>query len=306
MAPGPPDHRERPAESDHHLRSTREVIGYHLHEIDDAVGHVDDFIIDEQNWAIRYLAIDTSHWGIGHKTLITPEWIASFEVHGRIVQLLAPKDLVKNTPRWEPDKAIVRAYEDEISEYYARRIAWSNDPRSKRVAAETSRSTKAIVGRPQLLSLAFAACINAAPPRPHIALAAGESDHDRRRRLIAQVQDEILTQYNEPFLPYGETSLLPPAIGTTRIGVGPDDFIVSETIGPRHWPWSFDNHTSAKVESQQLEIHLSRDKEILAAWADDRVVWRIGVCGHFASVLLRMTTFYARDGDRWIRVFEHL
>jgi hypothetical protein len=40
----------RAEEQDAHLRSAKEVTGYHIQAIDGAIGHVDDFIADEQDW----------------------------------------------------------------------------------------------------------------------------------------------------------------------------------------------------------------------------------------------------------------
>src|SRR5712691_6617553 len=51
--------QERP--EDIHLRSTKEVSGYHIHAIDGSIGHVDDFIVDDENWALRFLVVDTKN-----------------------------------------------------------------------------------------------------------------------------------------------------------------------------------------------------------------------------------------------------
>jgi hypothetical protein len=52
-----------------HLRSTNASTGYHLHASDGEIGHVDDFLIGEESWRIRYLVVDTSNW-IGGKSVI--------------------------------------------------------------------------------------------------------------------------------------------------------------------------------------------------------------------------------------------
>jgi hypothetical protein len=52
----------RSAEStDAHLRSTQAVNGYHLQASDGTVGHICDFMMDDQSWAIRQLVIKTGH-----------------------------------------------------------------------------------------------------------------------------------------------------------------------------------------------------------------------------------------------------
>ncbi len=60
---------------DSHLRSTRDVSGHHVQATDGEIGHVEDFIIDDETWAIRYLIVDTHNWWPGKKVLVSPQWI---------------------------------------------------------------------------------------------------------------------------------------------------------------------------------------------------------------------------------------
>lgn len=57
-------------EEDQHLRSTDRVTGYHLHATDGDIGHVNDFIIDDTSWQLKYLIIDTHNYIGGKKVLI--------------------------------------------------------------------------------------------------------------------------------------------------------------------------------------------------------------------------------------------
>jgi len=50
-----------PHRADAHLRSTQAVNGYHLKASDGINGHVCDFMMDVQSWAIRQLVIKTGH-----------------------------------------------------------------------------------------------------------------------------------------------------------------------------------------------------------------------------------------------------
>jgi hypothetical protein len=60
------------------LQSTQTITGYHIQAADGEIGHVDDFLIGEQSWRIRYLRVDTSNW-IGGKSVIVLadelEWV---------------------------------------------------------------------------------------------------------------------------------------------------------------------------------------------------------------------------------------
>jgi sporulation protein YlmC with PRC-barrel domain len=51
----------QPESADAHLRSTQAVNGYHIEAKDGTIGHVCDFVMDAQNWAIRQLVIKTGH-----------------------------------------------------------------------------------------------------------------------------------------------------------------------------------------------------------------------------------------------------
>jgi hypothetical protein len=62
---------------DRHLRSTYGVSGHHIQALDGEIGHVEDFIIDDETWAIRYLVVDTRNWWPGKKVLVSPQWIES-------------------------------------------------------------------------------------------------------------------------------------------------------------------------------------------------------------------------------------
>ena len=51
----------QPERADAHLRSTQAVSGYHLRASDGIIGHVCDFLMDAQSWAIGQLVIKTGH-----------------------------------------------------------------------------------------------------------------------------------------------------------------------------------------------------------------------------------------------------
>jgi hypothetical protein len=48
-------------DGDPHLRSIAEVTGYHVHATDGNIGHVEDFLVESDNWGVRYLVVDLMH-----------------------------------------------------------------------------------------------------------------------------------------------------------------------------------------------------------------------------------------------------
>jgi hypothetical protein len=109
---------------DPHLRSTHEVIGYHLLAIDGEIGHVDDFIIDDETWAIRYLVVATKNWWPGKKVLISPKWIESVSWDEREVVIGLTRETIKDSPEYTDESLLTRDYETGLHGYYNREGYW--------------------------------------------------------------------------------------------------------------------------------------------------------------------------------------
>jgi hypothetical protein len=123
--PGEESHLDRPDKShgDPHLRSTSEVAGYSLHASDGDIGHLDDFIVDENAWAIRYVVIMRG-WLLGKKVLLSPEWIGRVSWEEEQVFVPLTRETIKNAPVWDDTQPISRAFENRLHDYYGRRGYW--------------------------------------------------------------------------------------------------------------------------------------------------------------------------------------
>src|SRR3546814_3446637 len=76
MRPDAVAERAADRSEDVHLRSCKDVIGYHIAGTDDEIGDVEDFICDDEAWAVRYLLVDTRNWWPGgKKVLLATHWI---------------------------------------------------------------------------------------------------------------------------------------------------------------------------------------------------------------------------------------
>ncbi len=157
------------------------------------------------------------------------------------------------------------------------------------------------------LVLALLAACPSPPKKPPERLddPASLGERDTRADLVAELQDDILKSYERDEPPDFENAMVPAEVGTLRIGVGPGDVLVGAELAraPSRWPLDLEQGL-AEPRSKRLEIHLSQDR--LAAWASDEISWRINLCGRTAVIPLRMSALFARDGDRWVPVFEHL
>ncbi|MEO8211559.1 MAG: PRC-barrel domain-containing protein [Myxococcales bacterium] len=125
-------HTDEPT-GDAHLRSARELRGYHLQGSDDSIGHVADFIVDDVTWEVRYLVIDTSNWWLGKKVLVAPRWASHVAWAERKVFVDLSREAIKNSPDWNGEDAINREYETRVYDYYDRGAYWvpSGPPKPK-------------------------------------------------------------------------------------------------------------------------------------------------------------------------------
>ncbi|MBM4025681.1 MAG: PRC-barrel domain containing protein [Planctomycetes bacterium] len=110
---------------DSHLRSTREVRGYRIHATDGQIGHVEDFILSDEDWVIRYLVVDTRNWLPGRSVLISPEWVTDIGWEEREVWVDVPKQTIEQSPNYDASAPINREYETRMYDYYGRPRYWS-------------------------------------------------------------------------------------------------------------------------------------------------------------------------------------
>lgn len=109
---------------DPHLRSTQEVTGYHIQADDGEIGHVKDFIIDDQTWAIRYLVVDTENWLPGKKVLVSTHWIKHVSWSESKVFVHLTREIIKQSPEYTDDFLLTREYEAGLHRHYSRKGYW--------------------------------------------------------------------------------------------------------------------------------------------------------------------------------------
>jgi hypothetical protein len=75
----PPARRKFPVHTkeDPHLRSAEDVVGYQVWAKDDAIGRLENFIVDEASWHIGYLDVKTGDWLHCSSILVSTRWVRS-------------------------------------------------------------------------------------------------------------------------------------------------------------------------------------------------------------------------------------
>lgn len=107
---------EEAEEADPHLRSVREVEGYDIAAKDGEIGHVEDFVIDDETWLIRYLVVDTRNWLPGRKVVVAPNWAVGISWSEGIVQIDLTRAAIRHGPEYDPAVPIDRQYETLLHE----------------------------------------------------------------------------------------------------------------------------------------------------------------------------------------------
>jgi hypothetical protein len=112
----------QPNEEDPHLRSIAAITGYHIHATDGEIGHVEDFLVDDAGWSIRYVVVDTKNWWPGTKVLISPRSAREIDWAARLIHLNVNRQKVKHGPPYDPSITVDGAYDETFLTYYG--IRW--------------------------------------------------------------------------------------------------------------------------------------------------------------------------------------
>jgi len=111
-------------EGDSHLRSLKEVTGYHILASDGQIGHAEDVIVDTNEWAIRYVVVDTRNWLPGKRVLVAQAWVERVDWAANLLHVDLTRDLIKNAPQFDASDPINREYEGTLYDYYGRPKYW--------------------------------------------------------------------------------------------------------------------------------------------------------------------------------------
>ena len=128
------DDYEAKYHADTNLRSTKEVTGYKIAAIDGHLGHVKDFLVNDDTWRISYLGIDTRDWWPGKKVLLAPQWIEDISWGESKVFVNLSRDKIRQSPEYTETSLLTRDLETRLHRHYDRKGYWMDEPVRKSVA----------------------------------------------------------------------------------------------------------------------------------------------------------------------------
>lgn len=90
-------------DDDPHLRTKDEVIGYDIQATDDSVGHVEDFLFDDEDWSIPLMLIDTRNWWPGKHVLLSPKTIIDLSWEEKSVMVNVSRSEIETSAEYDED-----------------------------------------------------------------------------------------------------------------------------------------------------------------------------------------------------------
>jgi len=106
--------------NDRHLRSSREVIGYHVHAKDGDIGHVDSVLVDDKTWTIKYFVINTGIWWLGHQVLVSREWVTCVCWEDKSITVDVTLDAIRNAPTFESTSLLNNEDESRLCQHFGK------------------------------------------------------------------------------------------------------------------------------------------------------------------------------------------
>jgi uncharacterized protein YrrD len=110
--------------ADPHLRSVKEVSGYYLETSNAPMGSIEDFLVDHESWAIRYIVVHTGNWWPAKHVVISPQWITRVDWAERQVTVDVTRAAVQGAPEYDPTTDYSRAHESTLYRHYQRPGYW--------------------------------------------------------------------------------------------------------------------------------------------------------------------------------------
>jgi hypothetical protein len=85
---------------------------------------VDDFLIDDESWAMRYIVVDTRDWRPDKHVVISPQWITLVDWAEKLVTVDVTRDTVQRAPEYDPAIGYSRLHEASLHRHYQRPGYW--------------------------------------------------------------------------------------------------------------------------------------------------------------------------------------
>jgi hypothetical protein len=109
---------DRMHEGDPDLHSMNVVTDYHIQATDGAIGHLENLVIEDGTWIVRYLIVDTRNWWPGQHVLLSPVVVRAIGWGDRQIDVTVSRAAVRASPPWDPAAVIGKIYQKRLHLHY--------------------------------------------------------------------------------------------------------------------------------------------------------------------------------------------
>jgi hypothetical protein len=91
---------EQPPPQGPSLRSVQELLGYQIEALDGPLGVAEDFLIDDDEWVVRYMLVNTKTWKPGRQILVPPSWVQAIVWAESRIHVSVKREKIKTGQRF--------------------------------------------------------------------------------------------------------------------------------------------------------------------------------------------------------------
>ena len=124
-----------PEDGDPDLRSIDAIIGYHIAATDGEIGHVEDFLVDDADWRLRYMTVDTKNWLPGQRVLLSPRQIKEIDWSDKMIRVDVDREKIKSAPLYDPKMTSDGPYNDRFHAYFGLTIRDGDELKKLKIGA---------------------------------------------------------------------------------------------------------------------------------------------------------------------------
>lgn len=112
-------------ETSYKLQRIRAINGYQVFSLNGEIGHLDDFLLDDLDWKIRYFIINTGNWFFEKKILLSPTWIRKIDDLNSTILISVDQEKIRTAPAYDSSLFLTREYESLLFTHYDKEPYWN-------------------------------------------------------------------------------------------------------------------------------------------------------------------------------------
>lgn len=102
------------------LLSNKNLSGFNIDASDEEIGSVYNILLDDQNWIVRYIAVDVGGWLKKKKVLVAPSAVGKPDIKTKRMPIHLTTNQIENSPSIDTDMPVSRRQEIKLHEHYHR------------------------------------------------------------------------------------------------------------------------------------------------------------------------------------------